>query len=115
MKKNILQNITRNESFQTKLEKVDDEFKDFLTGLSYKRDFAPEQLKTFSPIDTVEEFEQNGIQALKEVTRDEMLQENQGFNKLLANMLAQCQPGALSDEDLNHITGINGREVHADL
>ncbi len=115
MKKQNLQTVQREDSLEDKLEQVDNEFKDFLASLSYKREFGPDKLRTFSPLDAVADFEQYGIQSVREVTREEMLEQDAGINKLLANMLDQCQPGALSEEDVKQITGINGREVHAGL
>lgn len=103
------------DNLSNKLANIDAEFKDFLSTLVFKREQAPEQLKTFSPLDAVEDFEHRGLNAVAEVTRDEMLNNDNAFNKLLANMLGQCNPGALSDDDLQQITGINGREVHAGL
>lgn len=102
-------------SLTSKLNAIDNEFKDFLSGLAFKREFGHDKLKTFSPIDAVEDFEMRGLSRVKEPSRNEMLSNEKGFNKLLANMLAQCQPGSLSDEDLIQITGINGREVLAGL
>ncbi|OVE81337.1 hypothetical protein BVY03_03900 [bacterium K02(2017)] len=101
--------------FENKLKAVDEEFKDFLNGLSFKKDIEHDKLKTFSPLDAVANFEQRGLQAVKEPSSEEMLANDIGFTKLLANMLAECKPGALSDDDLNQFSGINGREVHAGL
>jgi len=103
------------EGLNQKLSKVDEEFKDFLGGLSFKKEGQHENLKTFSPLDSVADFEQRGIHAVSEVSHDEMLADDQAMNKLLANMLNVCQPGSLSEEDMNHISGINGREVNAGL
>ncbi|MBF0103848.1 MAG: hypothetical protein HQM16_00860 [Deltaproteobacteria bacterium] len=114
MKNNRLQTI-EGMHLDTRLQAVDAEFKDFLADILYKREFGPDKLKTFSPLDAVADFAQKGILSVKEVSRDEMLGNNNAFNKLLANMLAECKPGALSDDDLNQITGINGREIHAGL
>jgi hypothetical protein len=44
-----------------------------------------------------------------------MMSDSNGFNKLLANMFAHCEPGTLSDEDINQISGINGRDIVTDL
>lgn len=103
------------QGLSSKLAEVDDEFKDFLGALNFEREVGHDKLKTFSPLDAVADFEQRGIHAVREVSRDEMLANDQSMNKLLANMLKECRPGALSDEDLNLITGINGREVQAGL
>ncbi|EKD50990.1 MAG: hypothetical protein ACD_62C00373G0002 [uncultured bacterium] len=111
MKGKLLQIMLNEESLQSKLEKVDEEFKDYLDTLSFRRDLGGDKLKTFSPIDAVEDFEQDGIFAVREITREEMMAQDTSFNKLLANMLQQCKPGALSDEDVNQISGINGREM----
>lgn len=100
-------------SLSEQLSAVDEEFKGFLASLIYKREFGPENLKTFSPLDAVANFEHQGIQAVREPTREEMMAHDTGFKKLLANMLNHCRPGALSDDDYNLISGINGREVHA--
>lgn len=102
-------------SLNDKLNDVEDEFRLFMKDLSFKRDSFHDKLKTFSPLDAVEDFEHRGLQALAEVTRDEMLANDNGFNKLLANMLAECKPGALSDDDLVQITGINGREIGVEI
>lgn len=98
-----------------KLTDIDLEFKDVLASLIYQEGIGHEKLKTFSPLDEVAHFELRGIQAVPEVKRDEMLANDEGFSKLLANMLNQCRPGALSDEDYTQISGINGREIHADF
>lgn len=102
-------------SLTSKLQAVDEEFKDFLSGLAFKREFGHDKLGTYSPLDAVEDFELRGLGRVAEPTRNEMLSNEKGFHKLLANMLAQCQPGSLSDDDLLQITGINGREIAAAL
>lgn len=98
-------------SLSDQLSQVDDEFRSFMQDLSFKKEGLHDKLRTFSPLDAVESFEHKGIHAVAEVSRDEMLANENGFTRLLANMLAQCKPGALSDDDLNQITGINGREM----
>ena len=105
-----LKKIENEDSLSKKLSEVDKEFKNFMSGLVFRRE-GPEQLKTFSPLDAVADFEQRGLNAIAEVSRDEMMKNDNAFNKLLANIFAECQPGTLSDEDLIQITGINGREV----
>jgi hypothetical protein len=68
-------------------------------------------LGTFSPLNAVSEFTPRGIQAIEEISREEMLKQDRAFHKLLANMLYHCQPGALTDDDMEQISGINGREL----
>lgn len=94
-----------------KMAELDEEFKDFLSDLKFRRDFVDNDLKTFSPLDVVVDFEQRGLQKVREVSKSEMLNNEDGMRKLLANMLHQCRPGVLSDEDVEQLSGINGREV----
>jgi predicted flavoprotein YhiN len=98
-------------SLKDRLNDVDKEFKEFLSELTYKKEVGGEKLKTFSPLDAVSSFEKRGLQSIEEVSRDEMFNNNRAMNKILANMLNQCQPGSLSEEDYTQISGINGREV----
>jgi len=94
------------------LAAVDNEFKDFLGGLAFKKAHG---VSTYSPLDAVEGFEQRGLQQVREVSSKEMMKDGDALQKLLANMLAHCKPGQLSDEDLEQLSGINGREVAAAL
>jgi hypothetical protein len=86
------------------------EFRDFLASVVYTKVIRGQ--KTYSPLDAISSFEQTGLQAIKEVSREEMFNNNDGIKKLLANMLSLCQPGSLSAEDVEHLSGINGREIH---
>lgn len=99
------------QTLDQRLADIDQEFKDFMGELVFKKEIGPENLKTFSPLDAVAGFSQKGLSALAEVNREEMIQNDDGFKKLLANMLGHCRPGALSDDDLEQISGINGREL----
>ena len=94
-----------------KLNQVDAEFKNMMSEFKVDRVYGHENMSTFSPLDAVCDFEHRGLQSVAEPTRDEMMADGEGFMKLMANMMAACKPGALSDEDLQQITGINGREV----
>lgn len=91
---------------------LNDEFRDYLANIFYAKVVGSDKM-TYSPLDAVNTFEQHGLQALKEVSREEMFNDNDGMKKLLANMLSLCQPGSLSQEDVEHLSGINGREIHA--
>jgi len=100
------------ENLDEKLKEIDNEFKSYLSTLTIKKEFNnDDKLGTFSPLDAVADFEQDGIQAVREVSRDEMLANDGGVKKLLANMLSACKPGSLSDEDVTQISGINGRDL----
>ena len=98
-------------SLNDKLATIDEEFKDYLSTLVFRRDFVEEDLRTFSPLNAVMDFEPRGLQAIEEVTREEMLQHDSAFHKLLANMLYHCKPGSLTADDVEQIAGINGREI----
>lgn len=98
-----------------KLMEIDNEFKDFLAGLTHDKHFGPDKLKTFSPLDAILDFECEGLQAVSEVGKDEMMNNDNGMRKLLANMIGQCNPDALSEADLIHLSGINGRDVGTNL
>ena len=102
-------------NLSTKLSQVDEEFKDFLSDLTHDNEHGSDKLTTFSPLDAVADFDKRGLQAIAEVSKDEMLADDNGMRKLLTNMLAQCRPGSLSDEDIAQLSGINGREVNAGL
>ena len=108
--------LTKVESkgLNSKLDAVDTEFKGFLDQLVFKKGQSHHKMKTFSPLDAVD-FEHKGLHAVPEVGRDEMTSNDDAMKKLLANMLGQCKPGALSDEDLTQISGINGRDVQGGL
>lgn len=100
------------EDFQGKIEAIDMEFKEFLSSLTFKKSVGPEQnLTTFSPLDAVADFEFKGLQSIAEVSHSAMLDNNDGMRRLLANMMSQCRPGSLNDEDMEHLSGINGREM----
>lgn len=98
-------------SLQEKLAEVDEEFKTFLNGLKFIKEFSETELHTFSPLDVVGSFQQRGLQRVREVGREEMVNNNDGMRKLLANMLHQCRPGMLSEDDVEQLSGINGREM----
>ena len=102
-------------NLKNKMAELDEEFKDFLSGLRFRRDFVDNELKTFSPLDMVAGFEQRGLQRVHEVTKPEMQSNEDGMRKLLANMLHQCRPGSLSDEDVEQLSGINGREAVGEI
>lgn len=98
-----------------KLIEIDNEFKYFLAGLTHDKHFGADKLKTFSPLDAVLDFQCEGLQAISEVSKDEMMNNDDGMRKLLANMIGQCNPDALSEADLIHLSGINGRDVGTGL
>jgi hypothetical protein len=56
-------------------------------------------------------FSLRGRQGVREVSPAEMLGHTAGLHKLLANMLAVCKPGALSEEELACLSHLNGRGV----
>lgn len=97
------------------MDALDLEFKDFLKQLSYEKFFEDNKLHTYSPLDEVGRFEQRGVQRVHEISRAEMLENSNGMKKLLANMLSQCKPDALTPEDVEHLSGINGRDLIEDL
>lgn len=115
MREPKLQLIEITSELNNRLSEVDAEFGDILSLLGVERDLNDGMLTTFSPLDALCDFEKQGLQAVPEVSKDEMFENNDAMKKLLANMLAQCSPGSLSDEDLVQISGINGREVNSRL
>ena len=98
-----------------RLLEIDNEFKDFLAGLSHDKHFGPDKLKTFSPLDAVSDFQCDGLYSVGEVGKEEMMNNDNGMRKLLANMIAQCNPEALSEADLIQLSGINGRDIDRGL
>ncbi len=98
-----------------KLMEIDNEFKDFLASLTHDKHFGSDKLKTFSPLDAVLDFECQGLQAISEVNKDEMMNNDNGMRKLLANIIGQCNPDALSEADLIQLSGINGRDIGTSL
>jgi hypothetical protein len=102
-------------NLKEKLAVLDGEFKDFLQGLKYSKTFPGAELQTFSPVDALCDFEQHGLQKLREVSSEEIMQNEDGLKKLLANMLQHCRPGVLSNEDVDQLSGINGREINVGL
>ena len=102
-----------------KMSKLENEFRHFMAGLKYVHDFSDaesdDRLSTFSPLDVISTFEHRGLQRVAEVSPEEMMNNENGLKKLLANMLHQCRPDALSSEDVDQLAGINGREVRASL
>lgn len=104
-------NITSKKSqLSQDIDAINVEFEDFLKAMGALKE-DENNLQTYSPLEMVHDFEQRGLQKIKEVSHDEMLNDDDGLRKLLANMLAQCKPGALSDTDIERLGGINGREV----
>ena len=89
----------------------DRDFKNFLEGLKFVRKFSEDQMATFSPLDVISDFEHRGLQRLSELSPDEMMGNESGLKKLLANMLQQCRPGSLTNDDVDQLSGINGREA----
>lgn len=99
-----------------RLQAVDEEFKGYLHTLTFKKSLVlGDKLHTYSPLDAVMDFELRGISRVAEVDREGMMGNEMGMKKLLANMLAACQPGALSEEDVAQLSGINGRELTSRL
>lgn len=98
-----------------KLMEIDHEFRDFLASLSHDKHFALNKLKTFSPLDAVLDFHCEGLQSVAEVGKEQMMNDDNGMRRLLANMIGQCNPEALSESDLIQLSGINGRDVNTHL
>jgi hypothetical protein len=84
-----------------------------LSGLKFIKTFDDNELRTLSPLDVVRYFEQRGLDKVHEVSKSEMQNNDDGLKKLLANMLQHCRPGVLSDEDVDQLSGINGREMRS--
>lgn len=86
-------------------------FTAYLQQMEYLKTFGQNELKTYSPLDQVGHFEQNVLQSIREVSQQEMISDTQAIKRLLANMLVHCQPGSLDAEDVQQLSGINGREI----
>lgn len=99
-----------NLKLKEQMDNLNVEFDEFLKELTFTKEH---DLRTFSPLDAVQSFELQGLQRISEPTRDEVLANDHGMRKLLANMLAHCQPGLLSEEDMEQLSGINGRQAQA--
>lgn len=95
--------------FSEPMSQASGNFKDLLQQLSFQKEHL---LETYSPISALSQFELNQNTAEAEITPIEMQNNETGMRKLLANMLAQCKPGILSDDDMDQLSGINGREFH---
>ncbi len=87
---------------------AENEFHTLLAQLTFKKEH---QLQTYSPLDAVQGFQIKAEPQAAEATRAEMLDNEMGMRKLLANMLAHCKPGLLSQDDVDQLSGINGREM----
>ena len=114
----IMENATKiekKESLKEEFDRLNVEFKEFLRNLTSSGDIQDSHLSTYSPLDIVSEFEPRGLQTVREVSADEMLANESGLKKLLANMLSHCKPEALSKEDVEMLSGINGREMETEL
>lgn len=90
------------------MQAAENEFHTLLANLTFKKDH---QLQTYSPLDAVQGFQINAAKQTPEATRAEMIGNEMGMRKLLANMLAHCKPGLLSQDDVDQLSGINGREM----
>lgn len=101
-------------NLKDKMAELDAEFKDYLSGLKFVKRFDDNDLKTFSPLDVVCHFEQRGLGKVHEVSKAEMKNNDDGLKKLLANMLQHCRPGVLTDDDVDQLSGINGREMRSE-
>ena len=116
MKLDKLNSKKANIDLKSRFEALDVEFQDVMADLAFVKNLESDtQMSTFSPLEVVEDFEQRGLQRVKEVSHDEMLNDDGGMRKLLANMLSQCRPGALSQDDVEQLSGINGREMRGGL
>lgn len=100
---------------KSQFEALELQFHNLLKEITVEPTYEDNRLSTYNPLEIVSGFEKQGLQKIKEVSRDEMLGNSEGLRKLLANMLSQCRPGALSREDVDQMTGINGREMRQSL
>lgn len=98
-------------NLKEKFEDLDRQFSELLQDLNQESPYDDNRLSTYSPIQIICGFEPKGLQQIKEVSTQEMMNNSEGLRKLLANMLSQCQPGMLSHEDVEQLSGINGREM----
>lgn len=106
---------TKEFNLTEKMAELDHEFKDFMQGLKFVKVYDDDRLQTYSPLEAVSDFEQRGIQKIREVNSDEMMNNEDGMRKLLANMLNHCRPGLLDQEDMEQLSGINGREARGSV
>lgn len=111
--KNFMNQEMNPANLKDKMAELDKEFKDYLSDLKFVKRFDDNELKTFSPLDVICDFEQRGLDRVHEVSKAEMKNNEDGLKKLLANMLQHCRPGVLSDEDVDQLSGINGREMRS--
>ena len=94
---------------------LDQEFTEFLKELSHDPLYENTHLSTYNPLQIVKGFEPRGLQCVREIGTEEMMIDSGGMKKLLANMLSHCRPGALRDDDVEQMAGINGREMRQNL
>ena len=90
------------------------EFGDVFQELVFNKGYSEEKLSTFSPLDSLDAVTKSSTARSGEVGREDMMANEAGMRKLLANMLQQCKPGLLSESDMEQLSGINGREVNLD-
>jgi hypothetical protein len=77
----------------------------------YVPEFRPTELGPFSPLDALLDFVCDEASIVDEPDCRMMMRDEGGFRKLLANMFALCEPDALSEEDIQQLSGINGRDI----
>ena len=107
--KKKLENVT----ILNDLNSVELEFSQIVSAYAGFEEQNDMKMRTFSPLNMVHDFTQRGINKVEEVSFDEMMANQEGMQKLLANMLAQCSPDSLSAEDTEFLSGINGRKAQA--
>lgn len=113
-----MEHMTKTEekgSLKEEFDRLNIEFKEFLKNLTSAGEAQDSHLSTYNPLDIVSGFEPRGLQRVDEIDTDEMLANEKGLKKLLANMLSHCKPGTLNEEDVEILSGINGREVGNDF
>lgn len=96
---------------KSQFAELDRQFHEMLKDLNQDPTYEDNRLSTYNPLQIVCGFEQRGLQKMKEVSKEDMMSNSEGLRKLLANMLAQCRPGVLTNEDMEQLSGINGREM----
>ncbi len=96
------------------LQDLNEEFKRYLEQLNVNRQYG-DQLSTYSPLVGLLDFDFDSLQSVHEVGYEEMLNNDDGIKRLLANVFVHCKPGVLSDEDVSQLSGINGREIGQDF
>lgn len=107
--------IEKKGSLKEEFDRLHVEFKEFLKNLTSSGEIQDSHLSTYNPLDIVSGFEPRGLQRVDEIGTEEMLANEKGLKKLLANMLSHCKPDALNEEDVEILSGINGREVGSNL